>query len=186
MVTFLGVGSAACQSAPVPVVHVNLGARPEQRRSFQPKSSLAEYVDLPGNGAELRVLLSSHELSCDSPINLSDDQILVVLTFAVSNGQKLGKASYVWSAPVEGEKSQPTAQTPLAGTVMPYVRLGKHGYVIPPGGQAEITDISLDPQGAVRGLLRLEQPGAVGVSATSILGSFSARWCRVATINSSE
>jgi hypothetical protein len=176
----------ACQSQSVPVVHVNLGNLPEQRRSFQPKTSLAEYVELPGAGAELRVLLSSREIACDAPITLEPDQILVSLTFSVPPGQKLEKMAYNWAAATDSTQPEGAPATPSGPTVLPFVRLGKAGYSLPPGGQAEITEITLDPQGYVRGLLRLEQPGSVGFPATSLLGSFSARWCRVALGISSD
>lgn len=176
----------ACQSEPVPVVHVNLGNAPSLRRSFQPKSSLAEYVELPGLGAELRVLLSSHEMTCDGPSHLLDDQVLVSLTFTVPNGQKLGKMAFVWPLPTEKNSGDEPRAAPTTATVMPFVRFGKVGHEIPPGGQVEITDVVLDPQGTVHGVLRLEQPGAQGVSASSILGSFSARWCRVSLGTSTD
>lgn len=178
--------TGACQSEPVPVVHVNLGNAPAQRRSFQPKSSLAEYVELPGVGAELRVLLSSHEMTCDGPIHLLDDQILVSLTFTVPNGQKLSKMAFVWPLPTEPSKVDDPRAAATTATVMPFVRIGKVGHEVPPGGQVEITELVLDPQGTVRGLLRLEQPGAQGVSASSILGSFTARWCRVSPGTSAD
>jgi hypothetical protein len=180
--------TSGCESQPVPVVHVNLGNLPEERRSFQPKASLAEYVEFPGAGAELRVLLSSHELTCESLLPLSPDQVLVSLTFSVPAGQRLVPMVFPWSAPAT--ESQDGAGAPTAAsagpTVLPFVRLGKQGRSIPPGGQAEITDLVLDPQGYVRGLLRFEQPGAAGVAATSLLGSFQARWCRVSLGASAE
>jgi hypothetical protein len=177
----------ACQSQSVPVVHVSLGDQPEQRRSFQPKSSLAEYVELPGVGAELRVILSSHEMSCETSRSLAKDQILVSLTFSVPTGQKMGPMVFPWTTSGNSDTSGDAGPSATSGpNVMPYVRIGKTGYSLPPGGQAEITELLLDPQGYVRGVLRLEQPGTVGVAATSVLGSFSARWCRVSSASSSD
>jgi hypothetical protein len=169
----------ACQSESVPIVHVNLGTAPEERRSFQPKSALAEYIEFPGAGAELRVTLSSHEMSCEAPVQLQAGQILVSLTFSAPVGQKLGKMVYPWSLP-EGSGTDAAPSPPAAAQVLPYVRLGQSGRAILPGGQAEITEMVMEPDGFVRGLLRLEQPGSAGKPATSILGSFSARWCRIA------
>jgi hypothetical protein len=178
--------TSGCESQPVPVVHVNLGNLPEERRSFQPKAALAEYVELPGAGAELRVLLSSHELSCENLLPLSPEQVLVSLTFSVPAGQRLVPMAYPWTAPTSDGQAAEAAPSPTSAAVLPFVRLGKQGRAIPPGGQAEITELTLDPQGSVRGILRFEQPGAVGVPATSLLGSFHARWCRVSLGTSAE
>ncbi|MGC4063181.1 MAG: hypothetical protein QM784_00735 [Polyangiaceae bacterium] len=183
---FIAVLTSGCDSQPVPVVHVNLGSLPEEHRSFQPKASLAEYVEFPGAGAELRVLLSSHELTCENLLPLSPDQVLVSLTFSVPAGQRFVPMAFPWTAPAAEVQDGAGVSTPIGPAVLPFVRLGKHGRAIPPGGQAEITDLVLDPQGYVRGLLRFEQPGAAGIAATSLLGSFQARWCRVSLGASAE
>lgn len=169
----------------MPIVHVNLGPGPEEQRSFQPKSALAEYVEFPGAGAELRVTLSSQPLTCDAPVNLEAGQIVVTLTFSVPPGQKLTKMSYPWALP-EAAVPDAGSSPPGAAQVLPFVRLGKAGRAILPGGQAEITEMGMELDGFVRGLLRLEQPGTAGRPATSILGSFSARWCRIAQATSTD
>jgi hypothetical protein len=69
---------------------------------------------------------------------------------------------------------------------MPVIRVGKQVRELPAGGLVELTEVKLDAQGAVRGLLRLEQPGSAGLPATSLLGSFSTRWCRISTASGDE
>jgi hypothetical protein len=186
----LGLG---CESEPVAVVHLSVGARPEEHRSFQPKSSLAEYTELPGFGAELRVVLSSHPITCESYLPLQPDQVIVTLTFSAPTGTTLGPGAYPWPGPrTEAPKVEtPNAETPKVDEhplvqVLPLIRLGKQSKEIPAGGLVELTEVKLDAQGTVRGLLRLEQPGAAGLPATSLLGSFAARWCRISTASGNE
>jgi hypothetical protein len=181
VLVYLGLfpGLTACESEPVAAVHLTVGVQPEDQRSFVPKASLAEYTEIPGLGTELRVVLSSHPITCDSYLPLVKDQIIVALDFSVPTGTNLGSGVYPWNEPKTGGGDSPEAP---AAMVTPYVRLGKHGIELPRGGQVELTELRLDAQGAVRGILRLEQPGAAGLPATSLLGSFSARWCRIATM----
>lgn len=173
---------SGCESTAVPVVHVVLGSSGQERRSFQPKSAIADYVEFPGGGAELRVTLSSTPITCESIAQLEPDQVLVTLTLVAAPRQELGARVYPYVAPTEAPPvdGPGASAAPPPVTVLPHVRLGKVGHSIPPGGQAEITELVKDPQGMVRGHLKLEQPGNAGVAATSILGSFSARWCRFA------
>ena len=171
--------SVGCESRAVSTVHVSLGSLPEERRSFQPKSSLAEYLELPGGGAEARVLLSSHDITCESLLPLKPDQVLLVLSFSVPPGRKLEPSSFPYAAAPGPPADEAAANSSPGLSVLPYLRIGKAGRSVPPGGQVDITEVTLDPQGAIRGTLRLEQPGSAGVAATSLLGSFSARWCRV-------
>jgi hypothetical protein len=174
----------ACESEPVAVVHLNVGIRPEDHRSFQPKASLAEYTEIPGSGCELRVVLSSRLITCEAYLPLEKDETMVTLTFSVPAGQPLSAGPYPWPG-FNAEPPSAPADTADGGLtraqVMPYIRLGKEGRELPPGGLVELTEVRLDAQGAVRGLLRLEQPGSAGLPATSLLGSFSARWCRIST-----
>ena len=171
--------TTACESESVAVVHLSVGLRPDEHRSFQPKSSVAEYVELPGYGAELRVLLSSHPITCESYLPLEPDQVTVALTFSVPIGTQLGPGPYPW---LGNKLDLPNAGEHPVPQVLPLIRLGKQAVELPPGGLAELTEVKLDAEGRVRGLLRLEQPGAAGLPATSLLGSFSARWCRIASM----
>lgn len=172
-----------CESEPAAVVHLSVGNNPEEHRSFQPKSSIAEYTELPGFGAELRVVLSSHPITCESYLPLHPDQVMVTLNFSVPQGTTLGPGAYPWP----GRKTEdPTIGEHPAAQVMPLIRLGKQIRELPPGGGVELTDVKLDAQGAVRGLLRLEQPGSAGLPATSLLGSFAARWCRISTATATD
>lgn len=198
--------SLGCESESPAKVHLNLGPRPEDQRSFVPKASLAEYTELVGEGAELRVILSSHPITCDGSLPLSSDQTLVALTFSLPNGMKPQPGPYLWTGLVENESNASTpSPTPAAASaattseatttpppdppiarVMPFVRLGKHGVELPPGGHVELTEIRLDAQGLIRGLLKIEQAGSVGLPATSLLGSFSARWCRITPLSPND
>jgi hypothetical protein len=179
----IGTTPLSCETEPAAVVHLSVGARPDEHRSFQPKSSIAEYTELPGLGAELRVVLSSHPITCESYLPLHSDQVMVTLTFSAPLRTTLGPGAYPWpgqKAEVPNSGERPSAQ------VLPLIRLGKLSKELPPGGHVELTEVKLDAQGAVRGLLRLEQPGSAGLPATSLLGSFSARWCRISTTTGNE
>jgi hypothetical protein len=169
----------------VPAVHVTLGGKPEDHRSFQPKVSLAELTEIPGVGTEMRVILSSRAVSCDSYASLTPDQLLVVLNFTAPGNLDTGSYPWQGSKP-ESEGTHDTPPPPPPAQVMPVIRLGKQLVELPPGGTVELTELRLDAQGAVRGVLHLEQPGSAGLPATALLGSFSARWCRIATAASVE
>ncbi|MGE5785882.1 MAG: hypothetical protein ACM3ZE_14890 [Myxococcales bacterium] len=173
-----------CETQGAPAIHVNLGQKPEEQRSFQPRASLAEYTEIPGVGTELRVVLSSHPVTCDSYLPLAADQVLVTLSFSAQSPAKLAPGPYPW--PGLRSEAEVAGAEPIPFQVMPYVRVGKQGREVPAGGLVELTDVQLDAQGAVRGVLKLEQPGAAGLPATSLLGSFAARWCRISTLSANE
>lgn len=175
---------SGCESQSAPAIHLNLGPKPEEQRSFQPKSSLAEYTEIPGVGTELRVVLSSHPITCESYLPLVADQVLVTLSFSAKTPAKLAPGPYPW--PGLRSEAEAAAAEPIPLQGMPFVRLGKQGVEVPAGGQVELTDLQLDAQGSVRGVLKLEQPGAAGLPATSLLGSFAARWCRISVISANE
>lgn len=208
---FVCTTTLGCESESPTKIHLNLGPRSEEQRSFVPKSSLAEYTELPGEGSELRILLSSHAISCDLAVPLNPEQTLVALTFRLPYGMKLQPGPYLWTGLDEAESTNvgapaptptlqpatassaatpastaPAAIDPPIARVMPYVRLGKQGVELPPGGHVELTEIRLDAQGLVRGLLKIEQAGSVGLPATSLLGSFSARWCRISPLGPND
>lgn len=198
--------ASGCDSEAPAKIHVNLGARPEDQLSFVPKASLAEYTELPGEGAELRVILSSHPATCDAYVPLADDQILVAMTFSLPSGVKLQPGPYLWmglsehdlhpdaSAPSTIAQAPANAarvpdapsDDPQIARVLPFIRIGKRAAELPPGGHVELTEVRLDAQGTVRGLLKIEQAGSVGLPATSLLGSFAARWCRISMLGPNE
>jgi len=181
-----GLATLGCDSEPIAVVHLSVGALPGEHRSFQPKSAIAEYTELPGVGAELRVVLSSYPITCESYLPLHQDQVLVTLNFSSPIGTTLGPGAYPWSGPTGQTPDAPAGSERPTPQVLPLIRLGSQIRELPPGGLVELTEVKLDAQGAVRGLLRLEQPGAAGLPATSLLGSFSARWCRISTMTGIE
>jgi hypothetical protein len=182
--------TTGCDSEAIPAVHLTVGGKPEERRSFQPKASLAEYTEIPGVGSELRVILSSRPITCESYATVEADQLLVVLNFTAPATLSIG--SYPWmgsrtelQAPHTPETAEAPHEPSLA-QVLPVVRMGRQLMELPPGGTVELTELKLDAQGTVRGVLRLEQPGSAGLPATALLGSFSAHWCRIVTTSGVE
>ena len=146
--------------------------------SFLPKSSLAEYVELPTGGDELRITLANYELNCDAYSPVPENGILVVLTILLPVGQHPVVGTYPWPGLPRGEKSSDTSFDLKSPVVLPVIRLGKKSIPLLPGGNVDIQRLNLERQGEVVGVMRLEQSGGDGQPPTRLFGSFLARVCR--------
>ena len=88
--------TSSCQENHAAVIQIMTGDSSEQQVSFAPKSSLAEYVELPSGGDELRVTLANYELNCDAYAPTPDNGAFVVLTFLLPVGQHFAVGTYPW------------------------------------------------------------------------------------------
>jgi len=170
--------TSSCQENHAAVIQIMTGDSSEQQVSFTPKASLAEYVELPSGGDELRVTLANYELNCDAYAPTPDNGALVVLTFLLPVGQHPVIGSYPWSGLPRGEKSADSNFDLKSPVVMPVIRLGKKSLAMLPGGLVDIQRLNLERQGEVAGVMRLEQSGGDGQPPTRLFGSFAARVCR--------
>jgi hypothetical protein len=152
-----------------------LGQTPGERAEFSPKAAFAEYVELPNLRNELRITLASYAAACERFVPPPAGETSVTITLLTPPGIKPGPATYPWGEiPADAKTRTPT--TPIA---QPVARLGKTGFVFPPGGTLELSKAELAQDGEVRGLLAFEFPGTAGQPATSLKGSFAAKICLV-------
>ncbi len=169
---------SSCRDSQTAVIQIMTGNESEQQMSFSPKSSLAEYVELPTGGDELRITLASYELNCDSYTPTPDNGVLVVLTFLLPVGQHPAVGTYPWPGLTRGEKAAGNNFDLKSPVVMPVIRIGKRSIPLLPGGSVDIQRLNLERQGDVTGVMRLEQSGGDGQPPTRLFGSFVARVCR--------
>jgi len=174
---------AGCRDEPMPAIQVTLGSGREQTVTFVPRSTYAEYVSLPTSGNELRITLTSNPTSCENFTPVPEGQWQVTVVTITPEGQVPGVETYPW---VGHEAHGGTPAKPKLAYTMPHVRFGSRGYPLPPGGNLELTQVSLGRHGMVKGLLRFEQPGAAGQPATRLFGSFLAHVCRTTVDMPSE
>jgi len=167
-----------CRDNNPSVIQIVAGNSSDQQLTFAPVASLAEYVELPNRGDELRVSLANYELNCDGYSPNPDGGAVVVLTFLLPVGQRPTVGTYFWPGLQKGDKS-PDADLELkTPVVMPVVRIGKRSIALLPGGNVDIQRLNLERQGEVVGVMRLEQSGGDGQPPTRLFGSFTARVCR--------
>ncbi len=168
---FCGCGERA--GAPVYIV---VGPEASERVEFRPISSYAEFLVQPGQRRELRITLASYRASCDSFVAPADHDTSVAVTVIAPADLDLGPGSYAWAGHAAHGGTQQQPERPYA---LPTVRLGHHGFVLPPGGDIQISDLSTTQDGRVRGLLAFDFAGDAEHVAASIKGSFEAKLCRV-------
>jgi hypothetical protein len=168
------VALSACQSQSVPTIQILVGPLPEERRVLQPRSALAEVISIPGQNPELRLIVASNEVSCDGYQSTPTGQVRLTLTFQSPPAEPLGPGVYSW---LGSSPEISVGAAPKSRTVLPHVRIGPKAHELPSGGTVELTAVDLESHGSVSGILRLEQPGDMNVSATSVLGSFTAKIC---------
>ncbi len=167
-----------CRENDPSVIQIVAGGAGEQQLTFAPVASLAEYVELPNRGDELRVSLANYDLNCDGYSPNPDGGVLVVLTFLLPVGQHPIAGTYFWPGLPKGDKSTDADFELKTPVVMPVVRIGKRSIALLPGGNVDIQRLNLERQGEVVGVMRLEQSGGDGQPPTRLFGSFRARVCR--------
>ena len=172
------LGVIGCHDNHPATIQLMTGASTEQQVSFSPKSSFAEYVELPTGGDELRITLANYELNCDTFAPNPEGGVLVVLTFLLPVGQRPDVGTYPWPGLPRGDKSTDANFELRSPVVMPVIRIGRKSIPLLPGGNVDIQRINLERQGEVAGAMRLEQSGGDGQPPTRLFGSFVARVCR--------
>lgn len=167
---------AACRSHAASPIYIVLGPEPKERAEYQPISSYAEYLVLPGQRSELRLTLASYAVSCDSFVPPREHDSSVTITVIAPATAELGPGSYFWSG---HDAHGGTEQQPEHAYALPTVRLGHVGSLLPPGGAIELESVATTENGRVRGRLDFEFAGDADHAATSLKGNFEARLCRV-------
>jgi hypothetical protein len=156
---------------------IELTAGPDEHLSFVPKAAFFEYVELPGERNELKITLASYAAACGRYVPPPAGQALVSVTVVTPQNVKPTATTYVWAG---HEAHGGSVTRPARPYALPTARIGRHGYLIPPGGSIRLTHVSLSAQGQVDGLLSFEFAGDATRPATAIKGRFSADICREA------
>ncbi len=162
----------SCERSPAPSVHVEVGPAPGERLEFSPESSLAEYLEIPGLRAELRITLAGYPLGCEGYEPPPAGRPLVSLRILTPPGQPPVATSYAWTARSDPPRAEPS------------VRIGARAYSLPPGGSVTLHKVDLNSDGAIEGDLDFEFPGDGEHAPTGLRGRFRAKLCRVRTAES--
>ena len=169
--------SVACRDHTDPTIQLVSGLGDGQAIAFSPKSTLAEYVELPNQGDQLRIILTNFDSSCETYLATPPDGIMIVLTFVVPAGHNPSAGTYTWPGLPANINS--SADLDLkAPIVIPVVRQGTKSITMLPGGNVDIQQVNLERHGEVTGAMRLEQSGGEGLPATRLFGTFNAKLCR--------
>jgi hypothetical protein len=171
------VFTSACHERNEPTIQLVTGMGNEQQLSLSPKSSFAEYVELPTQGDQLSIVLTDFTSSCDEYTSTPANGVMITLTFILPVGQRPLAGTYPWPGLPSNVNS--LAELDLkAPIVIPVVKHGPKSMTLLPGGSVDLQRLSLERQGEVAGVMRLEQSGGDGQPATRLFGSFVARVCR--------
>lgn len=135
-----------------------------------PKAALAELIEISPTESELQLSFSSTERGCNAPATSSPDSINLAVRLRLPGGAKLEPGRY----PVA--EANPAADKPH---VLASVRLHGRRSELRPGGDLELQQVDLSPQGSVDGLLKLDYAGDAEHAATRVSGRFSAHFCRI-------
>ena len=163
-------------------IEVKVGPRDSQARNFDVTTSLAEYIEIPGVGNELRLLLASYAASCDAFVPPPDGEVSVSVVITTPPGLQPVSGVYPWlgHAAHGGE-----VHAPAKAYSFPTTRLGHKSFQFQPGGGVVLNGLNLNKHGSVSGLLNFEFSGDAKHPATSLKGRFSARVCRFSANESS-
>lgn len=159
---------AACRDTSAAPVHVVLGPQPSDELTLVPVASLAEFVELSSTESALLITLTSVERSCDKLPTDDPQSVAIALRITLPGGAQLAPGVYP-VAPGPPEKPHASGSVRRAGM----------RHELRPGGEIELKQLDLNPQGVVEGLLKLEAPGDAEHPATHVAGRFSAHFCRI-------
>jgi hypothetical protein len=169
------MGAVACVSESPSPVQLRVGPAPSDARSFVPRTALAEYLDLPQARRELRVMLADYEASCDRFVPPRDGETYVSVLVVTPDGTDPGPATYAWAGHDAHGGTPGHPDRPFA---LPKVQLGPSSTLLPPGGSVRLTQVSLERDGYVEGVLDFQFAGDAKRPATSLQGTFRARICK--------
>lgn len=169
--------ASGCRERNEPLIQLVTGTGNEQLLNLSPKTAFAEYVELPTQGDQLSIVLTNFPLSCDEYEPTPADGVMITLTFIMPVGQHPIAGTYPWPGlpPTASNLADLDLKAPI---VIPVVKQGPKSMTLLPGGSVDIQHLSLERQGEVTGVMRLEQSGDEGHPATRLFGSFVAKVCR--------
>ena len=183
-VVVLGFALCACErdSEATAMVELKLGPNASLERNFEAVTSLAEYIEVPGAGNELRLTIASYEADCDAFKPPGPEQASVSIVIATPTGVAPTPGVYPWSG---HEAHAGEVHNPTKAYAFPTARIGSKSYLFQPGGGVVLKELDLGKHGNVTGLLNFEFSGDAKNPARSLKGRFSARMCRFSSTESS-
>lgn len=171
----LAVLAVGCRRDVPDEIRLTVGPSAGENVVFTPESAFAEYLQLPGEHDELRITLAGYAASCDHFVAPGPGLASVTVTIATPWETEPGPGLYAWAG---HEAHGGTPARPNHAYAVPTARVGRRGFVFPPGGSITLTRVDLDPHGRIDGLLAFDFPGDADHAAMSLRGRFSARICR--------
>jgi hypothetical protein len=140
---------------------------------FAVRTAFAEYVELPESHNELDLTIAGYATSCEHWTPPKDGEASVTVVIVTPPGTRPVPGSYAWAG-------LPKPDEPIrAAYALPKAQLGAQSRLFEPGGQVRLSQVELDPHGAVRGTLAFEYPGDAEHPATRVDGGFEAKVCRL-------
>ncbi len=177
LIVLLALAALGCNQSPESsaLVELKMGKSAAQPINFEATTSLAQYMEIPGSGNELRVTLASYRIGCDvfTPPGEGEASVSVVIT--TPPGVTPASGVYPW---LGHDSHGGQARAPAKAYSYPTARLGPKSYLFPPGGGVVLKELNLDKHGSVSGLLNYEFAGNAKQPATSLKGRFTARICQ--------
>jgi len=176
--------SIGCQRDTVP--ELTLQAGPDQILRFSPRSGFAKYVEIPGQGDMLRIVLASYPLTCQSYAPPAEGEVFVSVTVHARSGEPMSGAKIPWDgstldlAGQDGPSPTAESEEPVPRVwALPLVRLAKDARPLPPGGSMTITRFSREPYGVVEGEFQFSDAAEGEAATAALMGSFKVQLCHV-------
>ena len=153
--------------APIRIV---LGPAPSDELTLAPRASLAEFIEISPTESALLLTLTSAARTCDALPEGEADAASVALRLWLPGAAKLEPGTFPLL------QGSPVSDKPYA---LATVRLNGRRRELRAGGDLQLTQVELGPQGTLEGLLKLEFTGDGTDPATRVSGHFLARFCRI-------
>ena len=161
---------SACRDNVGAPVRIVLGPAASDEVTLTPRASLAELIEVSPTETALLLTLTSAARTCDALPQDEPDAASVALRLWLPGGAKLEPGSYPL---LEGS---PSSDKPFAVAT---VKLHGRRQELRAGGDVQLGQVDLGPQGTLEGLLKLEFTGDAAHAATRVSGHFLARFCRI-------
>jgi hypothetical protein len=171
--------NVGCKKEPKELITLQVG--PLETIRFEVVSGFAHYYELPGKDDELRILVSSYPMSCQSYTAPPPGETLISITVKRPTPETITTGEYPWEglhAPSSEESPRDDA-TKSKASALPFVRLAEDARALPPGGGLKLTQFEPEPFGLVAGEFAFRDAGPGQVATTALLGKFSVRMCHL-------
>ena len=168
-----------CRDNSAAPIRIDLGPTANDEITLVPRASLAELIEISASESALFLTLTSAERTCEA-VSQADADAGVSIRLKLPGGRKLEPGSYPLITDALNTES-PAVDKPAVDkpTVQSTVKLHGRRQELLPGGEVELRQADLNPQGSLEGLLKLEFVGDAEHAATRVSGPFLAHFCRI-------